>query len=456
MNLIDRIYNINMYPPEEKNTLRSYLPYRSKAYRNKSDLFDYSIVAGKVLEEFLGKRLKARYTVGRFREDCLTQMQERLTDETILPHIDQMYLGDDFLRTVSPEFILLGGSKGRSPSSKHLSTIFCSFLAKAASTGRLESNVNFLENFFRDNLWKNLENASIVSHEEPYLPFLATHFVQDLTFLAKHTDYMIQRIENFLELYNFLYCSQLALNIKSFSHGEPKSKPLYFILDTEKASQERMQVRISGYESLYNSLGSVFPILSLLEHFNGLENEEKRHPLWHFTDLIKDAEDTQRDKVYQALTQFSELFVTKKKIPERYHQEMLEKVRHSDALEAVNGLVECAIGQFDTKKCTNDKRKVFEDYKNAFVRHVGRHFVQTRGRAGRVLVMNQDFLMLLTNLALANENPLRFQDLLDRFKQRGVYFDKQSQQILISFYERVGNVERMSDSGDAVYVRSTI
>ncbi|MER0461339.1 DNA phosphorothioation-dependent restriction protein DptG [Aeromonas caviae] len=29
-------------------------------------------------------------------------------------------------------------------------------------------------------------------------------------------------------------------------------------------------------------------------------------------------------------------------------------------------------------------------------------------------------------------------------------------QQLVSFYERMGNVERMSDSGDAVYVRKTL
>ncbi|MFA0643989.1 DNA phosphorothioation-dependent restriction protein DptG, partial [Vibrio cyclitrophicus] len=32
----------------------------------------------------------------------------------------------------------------------------------------------------------------------------------------------------------------------------------------------------------------------------------------------------------------------------------------------------------------------------------------------------------------------------------------QTEQELIKFYERIGNVERMSDSGDAVYVRKTI
>ena len=73
-----------------------------------------------------------------------------------------------------------------------------------------------------------------------------------------------------------------------------------------------------------------------------------------------------------------------------------------------------------------------------------------------MLVVNQDFILLLTNLAIADRSSIRFQELLREFQSRGFYFDKSSQQALINFFERVGNVDRMSDSGDAVYVRNTI
>ena len=70
--------------------------------------------------------------------------------------------------------------------------------------------------------------------------------------------------------------------------------------------------------------------------------------------------------------------------------------------------------------------------------------------------LHQDFILLLTNLAIAERTSVRFQALLEEFQARGFWFDKSSQQALITFFERVGNVDRMSDSGDAVYVRSTI
>ena len=93
---------------------------------------------------------------------------------------------------------------------------------------------------------------------------------------------------------------------------------------------------------------------------------------------------------------------------------------------------------------------------SAFENEVARHFIQNRKRGGNVLTINQDYLLLLTNLAVGTEPRLQFQQLIEEFKARGVWFDLQSQQVLIEFYERVGNLERMSDSGDAVYVRKTI
>jgi DNA phosphorothioation-dependent restriction protein DptG len=86
-----------------------------------------------------------------------------------------------------------------------------------------------------------------------------------------------------------------------------------------------------------------------------------------------------------------------------------------------------------------------------------KHFIQNRGRAGRVLVFNQDYILMLTNLAIGGErDQLRFHELIQEFESRGVFFDKQSQKVLVDFYERIGNVQRMSDSGDAVYVRKTV
>ena len=71
-------------------------------------------------------------------------------------------------------------------------------------------------------------------------------------------------------------------------------------------------------------------------------------------------------------------------------------------------------------------------------------------------VFNQDYILLLTNIVIGKRDRLRLHELLKEFEARGIFFDKQTQKVLVEFYERIGNVERMSDSGDAVYVNKTI
>ncbi|MPN63723.1 hypothetical protein SDC9_211489 [bioreactor metagenome] len=57
---------------------------------------------------------------------------------------------------------------------------------------------------------------------------------------------------------------------------------------------------------------------------------------------------------------------------------------------------------------------------------------------------------------IGQREKLRLYDVIRELEFRGIFFDKESRKALVSFYERLGNVEKMSDSGDAIYVKKTI
>ena len=46
--------------------------------------------------------------------------------------------------------------------------------------------------------------------------------------------------------------------------------------------------------------------------------------------------------------------------------------------------------------------------------------------------------------------------LIKELERRGVYLDKDSRNRLIDFYQRLNVLEKKSDSGDALYVRSIL
>ena len=115
---------------------------------------------------------------------------------------------------------------------------------------------------------------------------------------------------------------------------------------------------------------------------------------------------------------------------------------------------EVAIEQFEDSK--TERASVNKNYVKELEDKICSDFIKSRGRSGRVLVLNQDYLLLMTNLAIGVRPKLRLHELLIEFEQRGFYVDNQTKQALVAFYERMGNVERMSDSGDAVYVLKTV
>ena len=174
-------------------------------------------------------------------------------------------------------------------------------------------------------------------------------------------------------------------------------------------------------------------------------SDQKRLPLWSLMQslvLANNIEDVQR------LRAFSVAFKEQRELGHVLTSEVMFENIMTDVFEL-------ATEQFSkTAKGSRHgaNAKVVSGIQDMFFAN----FVQSRGRHGNALVLKQDMLILLTNLTIGNQDKLRFHELMKGFEQRGVFTDKQTQQELINFYERIGNVERMSDSGDAVYVRKTV
>lgn len=423
------------------NKINSFLPYRKGAKE-----FDYDAVGCSVLSSLMARELKHSYTLEKYKSQCLEHLQNRLSDASVLSDLEQMYFADETITKTAPEFMLLHSQRKGNASTKHLIALFESFFRGRPTEVKFESGTNFIEQIFLDILNTNLQEASCETPEACYLPFVAESFHRDMLFLSKHADYFLDQLASCIELYTFIYCSQLGLNIRNWTSGEtPQSKPLYFILDTEKASSERSNLVSFGYQSVARPMAEVFPTLSMLEHFNN-DASRPREPLWAFAKAVQDASLDEQQDAFVSLKSFAEKFREERKLTPTPQPP-------SNAIDAMQQVVTYGVKQFAEG---TGRHRVQMQYMEVFDKEVAKNFINNRKRAGKVLVINQDFLLLLTNLSIADRKSVRFQELLVEFQSRGFYFDKTSQQALINFYERVGNVDRMSDSGDAVYVRNTI
>lgn len=433
---------------QERNLINHYLPFRQQ--RNKPADYDFDAIAGDLLSSALGIKLKSNCSLESFVERARSRINAKLSDNSIDEIIDQMYFDgseQSGLFKVSPEFLLFKAASAEVGANKHICRLFRSFLSgRQEMIPQVKADVNFLEAELLAELQNNIDSHALSSTEAPYLPFLAELFSKDLNFLCQNPNYLLQNTRAFIGLYTFLYSAQLALNINSWD-SRPDTRPLYFILDTERASGERKYVRES-YPWLKDKVADLFPILSVLEYFNQIqEKNAPRYPLWRFVEHLKTAMPAEQSAGITAMQAFAKNYCVRRglDIPELLPESAVGMVR------LLTNSAHEIFSKRGSSQFTVNSRVV-----NAFENEIAKHFVQSRGRSGRVLIINQDYLLLLTNLAVGELEQLQFQQLLGAFKSRGIWFDRQSEQALISFYERVGNVERMSDSGDAVYVRKTL
>jgi len=421
-----------------RNSLNSYLPIR-----NKGNDFEWNNVVGIVLSVALRKEFK-NYAFSAFVADCKQAFEKKLEEPGFWSYLEQMYFANQDIFKVSPLFQLFLAQE-LNAGDKRVARVFESLLENYQIPA-LDEDLNFLEREVQSVLNSKLKTkTSSTKTESPYLPYLARSFQRDLKFLASKPKYLLVELQNFLSFYGFVYSAQLALSIRDWRKGEPQPKPLYFILDSEKASQERVHVINHGYRLFHNSGSNLFPMLSMLENLQ--PNPEYKKPLWYLAEQIYLYPDNAQ--VCERLSQYAKAFRSQREL-----NDIVELTESDDSMDLLEQIMSLAIKQFSDKKTT--RKEINEKYIKELEHHMGKDFIQSRGRSGKVLAFNQDQMILLTNLCIGEQEKLRFHELVNEFQERGVFVDKQTEQALISFFERIGNVERLSDSGDAVYVRKTI
>lgn len=445
MKLINPDLPQNRDEVKNQNATSSYLPVNTNG---KND-FDWERVASGVLQVVRKKKIKG-LSVEQLTEESKLKFSQLNSSLELWSIIEKMYFQNEQIYKICPEFLLFKAQDtSMSGLEKRIVRMFASMI-QANTANQLNSKVNFLEKPILDVVLQYMvEDKGLYSQEAVYLPFLESVISQDIQFLLEKPKCLLNNLKNTLEFYGFIFIAQLALSISDWkSKSAPEVKPLFFILEHEKASTERVHLKNQGFKSVKESLPKLFPYLSMLELIQKKPTDNsayKRQPLWS---LMQCLTTSCSDDELHRLRLFSEAFKEQRELDHVLTSEMNFESVLTDVFELANE-------QFSkTAKGARHgaNAKVVSGIQEMFFTG----FVQSRGRYGNALVLSQDMLILLTNLAIGNQEKMRFHEVVKGFERRGVFTDKQTQQELINFYERIGNVERMSDSGDAVYVRKTV
>jgi len=425
------------------NSMATFYPISTN--ENSND-FDWNTVTNLFLSELYGlvgekKISKLENELKLFHQNFEEKFKQQVPDLQAWEVIEDIYFLKNNIAKIAPKLRIFSLSEDAQNLSaeKRIVSLLKTLFKKDYIYQNDVNNLNFIEQKIYES-FEAMFPSNIPDHQgaNSYLPKLSNIFADDLIFLTRNSKYFLENIQLFLELYLFLYTSQLSIVINSWREAdEPKIKECYFILDTERASRERACLQRSGYKLVEKGLDSIFPILALTESLQN--NVEQKVPLWKFVTTLTD-QDVEPLKTY--CHEFADN--RKLKVSNSHFEDL------ASSLDELQRLYKAQFAKGETRASRNVN--IVRAIKNIILKP----FTQSRGSAGTVFVLTQEYLLLLTNLVIGSREKLRLYEVLKELELRGIFFDKESQKALVEFYERLGNVEKMSDSGDAIYVKKTI
>lgn len=422
----------------EKNNL--------SAYRNVADQFlpigpqplkdyklDWDLVYKSLIEDLFQLSLGGREK-NTFKEEILESFRNNRDTRDLVDVFEQLYLSSNTIGSITPLAYLVGKKAERNDRNKTMINIVRGLLTAPLTERLISCGNNPLESLLIEKIEELCEPKTFNEDRLTYLPFLAEVFTKDINTLAKRPSYFLSEFESFINLYAFLYLTQLTTHIciPNNRYLTPQATPLYFILETERASRERHECNQYGYDFLFSKTrGIAFNLFPYLGYLNRLSKK----PIWVFS------EQDYTSRVNELNLMVAKLF------DEVYQSE-------TQLQKALNSGLALQKQIFDKTDRKTANKKVVEIFEKIF----SADFITDRKAAGKYFVLNSNMLLLLTNL-VTNQSPekkLLIDDVVEGFKKRGIWLDIKSKKALLKFYENVGNIEKLSDSGDAVYVKATI
>ncbi|WP_281884742.1 DNA phosphorothioation-dependent restriction protein DptG [Paenibacillus sp. YYML68] len=288
------------------------------------------------------------------------------------------------------------------------------------------------------------------------LPEISDLFVQDFQWLATKSDLFTQQVEKLISYYYFFYVTQFAVrNEAMFMPVKQAIRPIYFTFeDEERLSKTRVSYEY-GWKSLEKSIGRMFSHVNFLKMLN-FSIVDHRDNITHlsYQDILSYVRQMTEDEQKILEQQFNQLI-------DEYQQKLsgdskwmllgtISDVYDLPILNKMNHLFRMIDHQFNQ----TSRSKPYNDYKQWFMHFCQNTFLKSRGRSGKMLILDTDYLLFMTKLMIKNESKIRLINLFKEFEARGMIFDRDTQTAIVNYFEKLNLLEKKSDSGDAIYVKA--
>lgn len=277
------------------------------------------------------------------------------------------------------------------------------------------------------NLEKNeKENIKYIDFNSNLLKII----YEDLEFLMKKEKIFLSNYEQFLAFYLFVYSVEVACNIDI----KKSSSNIYWFFDDEKASKARRASTINWKAYKGGALNRCYINLLCMDIANNITKSQVETP----------------SKVYESIENPQKF--------KRIVEEISILLGFEMPVVSIMDTKEIYLILFDQleKYYTQGKQSGSLNHYVSWFEDLGKkYFLKQRGRYGYTFNLTEKTLLLLITI-IVKEHRIKLKDFFIELEKRHVYCDANTQKSIVNTIEKLGLLEKKSDSGDAQYIKSII
>ncbi|PAD71819.1 DNA phosphorothioation-dependent restriction protein DptG, partial [Paenibacillus campinasensis] len=282
---------------------------------------------------------------------------------------------------------------------KKLALFLYDVLWKQEEPWAVETNQGNSNDLMSDLLFKSLPELEVAPKTAKsytdMVPGISDLFVHDFKWLATKNELFTSQVEKLISYYYFFYVTQFSLrNEMMFNHFERKVKPVYFTFEEEeKLSKTRVSYEF-GWRSLERSVNRLFSHVNLLKMLNlSTDSTNELLSYQEIADRIGAMSQDEQKILEQDVDTLIDEY--KKKLSGDSRWDLMGNFSQPYQISVLNKLY-LLLHMIDHQFNQTSRSKPYNEYKQWFVHFCQKSFLKSRGRSGKMLILDTDYLLFLT------------------------------------------------------------
>lgn len=436
------------------NKKTKFLPYTSTFDENK--IKDFSLVLGEFLRLLEKKRTDENIIFDETLQKMLSRVyfEKEIDKESFISIVKSTYQKEDGKTYIFHPYIYLyltSDTESKKIGQFLYDVLICEGKQKNSSLKIDYDASDVLSQLFIEVLTEPKPDE--YRDEKPtyqgLMPFISKLFRDDLNWLLSSQTLFSLHAEKLLKYYYFFYVSQFALLCQRFLHAEEKQvQPVYFNLEWENTSGNRISYE-NGWKKIESPIAQLYSHINCLEFLNHKVNTNKVYFYDDINEKLKSLDNEERNKL------LNDLEILINEYQQKLNDTNWDEFRYKDTYDdPVKRMINKLYRSIDYQFKVSSRKRNYIRYQERFVLFCQSNFIKVRGRLGKTLKLTPEYLLFITKIIIKDESKIRLKKLFEGFSDRGILFDRDTQNQIIKYFETINIIEKKSDSGDAIYVKS--